>query len=98
MWYITSQKFGGNALGLQRVLGLGSYQTAWSWLHKMRHAMVRPDRERLSGRVEVDETFVGGEDRGGKRGSWFGTQIRRCYRCLSFRTQGVRENTNAACI
>jgi transposase-like protein len=68
MWYITSQKFGGNALGLQRVLGLGSYQTAWSWLHKMRHAMVRPDRERLSGSVEVDETLVGGEDRGGKRG------------------------------
>jgi transposase-like protein len=68
MRYITSQKFGGNALGLQRVLGLGSYQTAWSWLHKMRHAMVRPDRERLSGSVEVDETLVGGEDRGGKRG------------------------------
>lgn len=58
----------GNALGLQRVLGLGSYQTAWSWLHKMRRAMVRPGREKLSGNVEVDETFVGGEERGGKRG------------------------------
>ncbi len=68
MWYVTSQKFGGNALGLQRVLGLGSYQTAWSWLHKMRRAMVRPERERLSGNVEVDETLVGGEDHGGKRG------------------------------
>lgn len=68
MWYVTSQKFGGNALGLQRVLGLGSYQTAWSWLHKMRRAMVRPGREKLSGNVEVDETFVGGEERGGKRG------------------------------
>ncbi len=68
MWYITSQKFGGNALGLQRVLGLGSYQTAWSWLHKMRHAMVRPGRNRLSGNVEVDETLVGGESHGGKRG------------------------------
>ncbi len=53
MWYVTSQKFGGNALGLKRVLGLGSYQTAWSWLHKMRRAMVRPDRKRLSG----NETF-----------------------------------------
>jgi transposase-like protein len=68
MWYVTSQKFGGNALGLQRVLGLGSYQTAWSWLHKMRRSMVRPGREKLSGNVEVDETLVGGEDRGGKRG------------------------------
>ena len=57
MWYVTSQKFGGNALGLQRVLGLGSYQTAWSWLHKMRRAMVRPERERLSGNVEVDEKW-----------------------------------------
>ena len=39
IWYVTSQKFGGNALGLKRVLGLGSYQTAWSWLHKMRKAI-----------------------------------------------------------
>ena len=68
MWYITSQKFGGSALGLKRVLGLGSYQTAWSWLHKMRRAMVRPGRERLSGNIEVDETLVGGESHGGKRG------------------------------
>jgi len=63
-WFVTSQKYGGNALGLQRVLGLGSYQTAWSWLHKMRRAMVRPERERLQGRVEVDETYVGGEEEG----------------------------------
>lgn len=68
MWYVTSQKFGGNALGLKRVLGLGSYQTAWSWLHKMRRAMVRPGRERLSGNIEVDETLVGGKERDGKRG------------------------------
>lgn len=68
VWYVTSQKFGGNALGLQRVLGLGSYQTAWSWLHKMRRAMVRPGRDKLSGNIEVDETLIGGEDQGGKRG------------------------------
>lgn len=49
-----------SALGLQRVLGLGSYETAWSWLHKLRRAMVRPGRERLSGVVEVDEAFIGG--------------------------------------
>jgi transposase-like protein len=62
MWFVTSQKHGANALGLQRVLGLGSYQTAWTWLHKLRRAMVRPGRERLSGCVEVDESYVGGEE------------------------------------
>jgi len=67
IWHITSQKYGANALGLQRVLGFGSYQTAWKWLHKLRRAMVRPGRERLSGIVEVDETYVGGEKQG-KRG------------------------------
>lgn len=67
MWHITNQKFGANALGLQRLLGLGSYNTAWQWLHKLRRAMVRPGRERLSGVVEVDETYVGGP-KPGKRG------------------------------
>lgn len=67
MWHITSQKYGANALGLQRVLGLGSYHTAWEWLHRIRRAMVRPGRDRLSGTVEVDESYVGGE-RPGKRG------------------------------
>jgi transposase-like protein len=66
-WQVTSQKYGASALGVQRVLGLGSYETAWSWLHKLRRAMVRPGRERLSGRVEVDETYVGGMAEG-KRG------------------------------
>lgn len=64
MWNVTSQKFGGNALGLQRAVGFGSYQTAWTWPHKMRRAMVRPGRDRLSGIVEVDETYVGGEEPG----------------------------------
>jgi transposase-like protein len=68
IWYVTSQKFGGSALGLKRILGLSSYQTAWSWLHKMRRAMVLPGRQPLSGTVEVDETLVGGKDKGGKRG------------------------------
>jgi|TARA_B100001971_G_C18137404_1_gene508432 transposase-like protein len=67
MWYVVSQKQGVSALGLQRVLGLGSYRTAWTWMHKLRVAMVRPGRDRLSGRIEVDETYVGGE-RSGKRG------------------------------
>lgn len=67
IWHVTSQKYGANALGVQRVLGLGSYRTAWTWLHKLRRAMVRPGRDRLSGTIEVDETYIGGE-RPGKRG------------------------------
>ncbi len=63
-WQLTSQKHGISALGLQRVLGLGSYQTAWAMLHRFRQAMVRPGRERLSGEVEVDESYVGGEEPG----------------------------------
>lgn len=59
IWFVTSQKHGISALGLQRVLGLGSYKTAWTWLHKLRRAMVRPGRDRLSGVVEVDETYIG---------------------------------------
>jgi transposase-like protein len=64
MWFITSQKNGVSALGLQRVLGQGSYETAWTWLHKLRRAMVRPGRDLLSGAVEVDETYVGGPEEG----------------------------------
>lgn len=64
MWYVTSQKNGVSALGVQRVLGLGSYQTAWAWLHKLRRAMVRPGRDRLAGAVEVDETYWGAEEEG----------------------------------
>lgn len=64
MWYVTSQKTGVSALGLQRVLGLGSYRTAWALLHKLRRAMVRPGRDRLRGVVEVDETYWGSEEEG----------------------------------
>jgi transposase-like protein/ribosomal protein L37AE/L43A len=69
MWFMTSQKTGISALGLQRLLGLGSYRTAWLVLHKLRRAMVRPGRERLAGLVEVDETYLGGleEGRHGRR-------------------------------
>jgi transposase-like protein len=64
MYWLASQKNGASALGLQRVLGLGSYKTAWTWLHKFRRAMVRPGRDRLTGRVEVDETYLGGLEEG----------------------------------
>ena len=67
IWHITNQKYGANALGLQRLLGFGSYRTSWACLHKLRRAMVRPGRDRLRGVVEVDETFIGGE-KPGKRG------------------------------
>jgi transposase-like protein len=63
-WMMTSQKHGVSALGAQRALGLGSYQTAWAMLHRYRSAMVRPGRERLTGRVEVDETWIGGVEKG----------------------------------
>jgi hypothetical protein len=61
---VTSQKYGASALGLKRTLGLGSYETAWAWLHKLRRAMVRPDRDQLAGEIEVDETYVGGTEPG----------------------------------
>ncbi len=64
IWWVTSQKTGTSALGLQRVLGTCSYKTAWTWLQKLRRAMVRPGRESLSGRVEVDETYLGGVEKG----------------------------------
>jgi len=67
IWFVTNPKTGASALGLQRMLGLGSYYTAWTWLHKLRRAMVRPGRDCLSGRIEVDETYIGGE-KTGKRG------------------------------
>ena len=57
-WYITSMKQGVSALGLQRVLGLSSYQTAWAMLHRYRRAMVRPERGLLAGTVEVDEAYL----------------------------------------
>ena len=59
IWYVVNQKQGVSALGLQRVLGLGSYETAWAWLHKLRRAMVLPGRELLAGAVEVDESYIG---------------------------------------
>jgi transposase-like protein len=62
IWLVASQKNGVSAVSVQRTLGLKSYQTAWAWLHKLRRAMVRPGRDRLTGRVEVDETYFGAAD------------------------------------
>ena len=63
-WLFATQKDGVSAQSLQRALEIGSYQTAWAMLHRFRSVLVRPGRERLTGTVEVDETFIGGEERG----------------------------------
>jgi len=70
IWWMTTQKNGASALGLQRVLGI-SYKTTWTWLHKLRRAMIRPGRDKLRGKIEVDETYIGAIDeeaRGRKHG------------------------------
>jgi transposase-like protein len=64
IWHVVSAKNGVSAMHIQRVMGQGSYQTAWLCLQKLRRAMVRPGRDRLTGQVEVDETLVGGEQPG----------------------------------
>ena len=61
LWWMVAQKNGVSAVGLQRVLGLGSYRTAWIWLHKFRRLMIFPGRDKLTAKVEVDETLVGGK-------------------------------------
>jgi transposase-like protein len=69
-WLFATQKDGVSALSLQRALEISSYQTAWAMLHRLRSVLIRPGRERLEGRVEVDETFIGGEEpglRGGRQ-------------------------------
>lgn len=69
MWWVVAQKTGASANNLMDFMGFGSYETAWSWLQKLRRAMVRPERDRLSGEVEVDETYIGGKEIGtGKQG------------------------------
>ena len=67
MWWMTDQKHRLSALGLQRLLGFGSYRTAWLWLQKLRCAVVRPDCDRLGGQIEVDEIYVGDVAAGGGR-------------------------------
>ena len=67
MWWFTTRKSGVNAVNLKELLGFGSYDTAWHWLQKLRRCTIRQDREKLSGRVEVDEFVIGGQ-RSGKRG------------------------------
>jgi hypothetical protein len=66
-WHLTTAKNGLSAKTLERTLGT-SYRTAWAMLQRYRVSMVRSEREKLTGIVEVDETLVGGVKQGGKRG------------------------------
>ncbi len=69
MWWVVAQKTGASAYNLMDFMGFGSYETAWLWLHKLRRAMVRDSREKLLGIIEVDETYIGGDEIGtGKQG------------------------------
>lgn len=66
-WLITTSKNGISASALHREFDLGSYQTAWVMLHRLRSVMVVPGRDLLAGRVEVDETILGGPEPGVRR-------------------------------
>ena len=74
-WLFATAKDGISAQHLQRVLEISSYQTAWAMLHRLRSALVRPGRDRLSGTVEVDETYIGGEEPGLRGGRQRGKKV-----------------------
>jgi len=74
-WHFATGKDGISALSLKRTLEIGSYQTVWAMLHRVRSVLVRPDRDRLAGRVEVDETYIGGREPGLSGGRAQGKKI-----------------------
>jgi hypothetical protein len=94
MWWVTTQKNGASAMGLERVLGLKSYETAWTWLHKLRRAMVRPGRDLLGGRIEVDEGYIGGEEEGLPGTAQPGEDARD--RCRSGGWEGHRQDSHTS--
>src|SRR5271154_1050080 len=77
-WHFATGKDGISALSLKRTLEIGSYQTVWAILHRLRSVLIRPDRERLSGRIEVDETYIGGREAGLSGGRAKGKKILTC--------------------
>jgi len=64
MWWVMSQKTGASAKNLSDIMVFAKYETAWAWLHKFRRAMIRPGRDKLTGIIEVDETYLGSEEEG----------------------------------
>jgi transposase-like protein len=74
-WLFATGKDGVSALSLQRALEISSYQTAWTMLHRLRAVLVRPGRDRLAGMVEVDETYIGGEEPGLRGGRARGKKV-----------------------
>ena len=74
-WMFATAKDGISALGLQRALEIGSYQTAWVMLGRLWSVLVRPARDRLAGTVEVDETYIGGEEPGLRGGLARGKKV-----------------------
>ena len=74
-WLFATGKDGISALSLKRTLEIGSYQTAWTMLHRLRAVLVRPERDRLAGKVEVDETYIGGEEPGLRGGRAQGKKV-----------------------
>src|SRR5215472_8632650 len=74
-WLFATGKDGIAALSLKRTLEIGSYQTGWAMLHRLRSVLVRPGRDRLAGVVEVDETYIGGEEPGLSGGRAKGKKI-----------------------
>jgi hypothetical protein len=92
IWWVVTQKNGASVLGLQRVLGLESYEATWTWLHKIRRAMVRPGRERLSGRIEGDIPWGDG----GRRPRTGDVQESSGSRCCAIRWEWHRVDSDAS--
>lgn len=91
IWHLVSQKTGVSAQNLKESMGFGSYETTWSWLHKLRRAMIRPGRDKLNGVVEVDETFIGGIKEGKRgRGAEGKTLVVVATECLGKKCGRVR--------
>jgi hypothetical protein len=90
--WITTQKYGASAEELKQILGLSSYETAWTWLHKIRKAMIRSERTKLTGIVEVDETYIGAEEHSASTGR--GTSMSGQKRWLIFSIKQTKRSKN----
>ena len=94
-WLFATGKDAISALSLQRALEIGSYQTAWTMLHRLRCVLVRPGRDRLVGMVEVDETYIGGEEPGLRGGRARGKKVLTCIAVEVREPKGVGARNSA---